>query len=59
LIDGDERFPAARVHLLWQPWDWLDSKEILDFAMDQFKRGAFVAFLDGRAMGLTDVFCDL
>jgi hypothetical protein len=30
LIDGNERNPAARVHLLWKPWEWLDSQEMLD-----------------------------
>jgi hypothetical protein len=44
-IDGDENRPAARVHLLWEPWEWLSTQETVNWTMDQFKRGMF---LDGR-----------
>jgi hypothetical protein len=41
LIDGDERLPMARVHLLWEPWEWLSSQDAHDFAIEQFTRGTF------------------
>jgi hypothetical protein len=41
LIDDDKGVPTARVHLLWEPWEWLDSQTMVDFAVYQFKRGGF------------------
>jgi hypothetical protein len=45
LINGDEKRPAAWVHLLWEPWEWLATKEAVDVTMENFRRGMF---LDGR-----------
>jgi hypothetical protein len=40
LIDG-ESYPSARVHVLWEPWEWVDCQEMLNFAIKEFKRGTF------------------
>jgi hypothetical protein len=41
---------------MWEPWEWLSSQEMIDFAMMQFKGGAFATLLN-RAIASEGTNC--
>jgi hypothetical protein len=41
LINGVGSSAAARVHLLYEPWEWADTQQMLDIAVEAFKDGMF------------------